>query len=219
MIAAELILNDLLPLRTSTTGEDALSTMQDFHVSHLPVVDGEQLLGILSEDDILSHDIEQPVGSYRLSINFPLIRENDHLFEVMTVMSEYKLTTLPVVDEEGRYVGMIKPATLIEHFARMASFSEPGAIIVMEMHRSEYSLAELSRLAEAEDAAVLAAFVSSDLSTAMIEVTLKINRQEADSIVAAFKRFGYGIKGVFTEQEYSDALKERFESLMNYLNV
>ncbi len=219
MIAADLILNDFLPLSTSATGEEALSTMQDFHVSHLPVVKGEQLLGILSEDDVLAHDIKQAVGTYGLSVHFPLIRESDHVFEVMKVMSEYHLTVLPVVDEEGRYVGMIKPQALLRYFTRMASFSEPGAIIVIEMHRSEYSLAELSRLVEAENTAILASFISSDLSTAMIEVTLKINRQEADSIVAVFKRFGYTIKGVFTEQEYSDALRERFEEFMHYLNV
>ncbi len=219
MIAADLISNDLLPLSTSTTGKEALATMQDFNVLHLPVVNHEQLLGVLSEDDILAHDVEEAVGSYQLSITFPLIRENDHVFEVMSVMSEYRLTALPVVDEEGRYIGMIKPEALLNYFTQMASFSEPGAIIVLEMHRTEYSLAELSRLAEAEGAAVLASFISSDLKTAMIEVTIKVNRQEVEDIVSAFKRFGYTIKGVFTEQEYSDALKERFESLMNYLNV
>ena len=55
--------------------------------------------------------------------------------------------------------------------------------------------------------------------SSQIEVTLKVNNPQIHSILASFERFEYIIKASFNEVEYIDALKERYESLMNYLNV
>ena len=63
MIAEKLISNSLIPLRTSDTGEEALGMMSDFYVRHLPIVNNQQLLGVLSEDDILDFDATEAVGS------------------------------------------------------------------------------------------------------------------------------------------------------------
>ena len=63
MIAKDLISEEIVPLRTSDTGEDALAMMSDFHVRHLPIVNGSQLLGLISEDEILEFDAEESVGS------------------------------------------------------------------------------------------------------------------------------------------------------------
>jgi acetoin utilization protein AcuB len=38
MVAESLISNVILPLRTSDTGDEALSMMDDFYVRHLPIV-------------------------------------------------------------------------------------------------------------------------------------------------------------------------------------
>ena len=54
MIAEKIISTAILPLKTSDTGNDALTIMEDFFVRHLPIVNDKQLLGVISEDDILS---------------------------------------------------------------------------------------------------------------------------------------------------------------------
>ena len=61
MIAANLLSQSIIPLKTSDTGQEALSIMNDFYVKHLPIVNNKQLLGLISEDDILDHDIEEAV--------------------------------------------------------------------------------------------------------------------------------------------------------------
>ncbi|MCB0641068.1 MAG: CBS domain-containing protein, partial [Phaeodactylibacter sp.] len=85
--------------------------------------------------------------------------------------------------------------------------------------RRDYSLAEMSRLVESENAAVLSAFVSSSLDGSLIDVTLKINRQNVQPIISVFERFNYEIKATFNERDYTDTLRERYDLLMNYLNV
>jgi acetoin utilization protein AcuB len=219
MIAGNLISDALIPLRTSDTGEEALSVMNDFYVRHLPIVNNEQLLGLISEDDILNHNILEPVGSYGLSINFPPLTESDHIYEAMRIMADYNLTVIPVVDLDGNYTGMVTEEDLLHYFAKMGAFTEPGGILVLEMHRRDYSLTEIARIIESENSAILSSFVSSSMDTSLIHVTLKLNSYSLQNIIATFERFDYVVKASFSERDLSEALKERYQSFMHYLNV
>ena len=219
MIAANLITDSIIPLRTSDTGDDALSVMSDFYVKHLPIVNNEELLGLISEDDILNYDVNEPVGSYQLSLARFYVRDSDHIYEVMRLLAEYRLTVIPVVDSDARYLGMISQEDLINYFAATGAFTEPGSIIVLEMHRRDYSLSEIARIAESENANIISSFISSGLDTSLIDVTLKINLQSIQNLLATFDRFGYEVKASFNESDYFDTLKERYDALMMYLNV
>ena len=219
MVAESLISNEIIPLRTSDTGDEALSVMNDFYVRHLPIVNNRQFLGVISEDDIFNHDVEEAIGSYFLSMTRPYVNGKDHIYDVMKVFAETNLTIVPVINRENEYVGLITLEDLLNYFANLASFAEPGSIIVLEVNRLDYSLAEISRIVESENATILSAFVTSSQNSSMLEVTLKINRQNLQQIIATFVRFNYSIKASFSESDYFDSLKDRYDSLMSYLNV
>lgn len=221
MIAKNLLSHSIIPLRTSDTGAEALGIMSDFYVRHLPIVNDKQLLGLISEDDILEYDVEEAVGSYQLSMNRPYVKDTDHLYDVLKTLSEFQLTVVPVVDAEDNYKGLISQDDLVRYFANTGSFTEPGSIVVLEMHKKDYSLAEISRIVESESAAILSTFITSNLDSERIDVTVKINKQDfqLQRIIASFERFDYTIKASFQEADYFDGLQERYDSLMNYLNV
>ena len=219
MIASNLLSLSIVPLKTSDTGEEALGIMSDFYVKHLPIVNSEQLLGLISEDDILNHDVEEAVGSYQLSMSRPYAKESDHIYEVMSVMSEYNLTVIPVVDAEDNYKGLISQDDLLRFFAKIGSFTEPGGIIVLEMSKRDYSLSQIARIVESENAAVLSSFITTNLDSTRIDVTIKVNSQDVSAILATFQRFDYVIKASFQESEYFDTLKDRYDSLMSFLNI
>lgn len=220
MIAANLLTDSLIPLRTSDTGDEALSMMSDFYVKHLPIVNNEELLGLISEEDILDNDAMEAVGSYPLSLARFYVRDTDHIYEVMRLLAEYKLTVIPVVDEKSSYLGMISQEDLINYFAATGSFTEPGSIIVLEMHRRDYSLAEIARIAESENANIVSSFISATgVDESLIDVTLKINLNSIQGLLATFDRFGYQVKASFNESDYFDTLKERYDALMMFLNV
>lgn len=219
MIAKTLISNIIVPLRTSDTGESALEMMNDFHVRHLPVVNDKELLGLVSEDDILDNDAKQAVGTFALSLPKPRVHSDSHLYEVMKLMADFNLTVVPVIDNEQHFQGLISMEDVLLHFARTLPFSEPGSIIVLEMAKRDYVLSEIARIIESENAVILSSYVTTSHDSSQIEVTLKVNSQQINAILASFERFEYHIKASFNEVEYIDALKERYESLMNYLNV
>ena len=128
-----MISQTLLPIQTSDTGDEALNMMQVYHVRHLPIVNFEKLLGVISEEDILIHDTKEAIGTYRLSFLRPYCFENEHLFEVMTKMGRLQLTIIPVIDREENYLGVITMEHLLQYFATHFSFSDPGSILVLEI--------------------------------------------------------------------------------------
>ena len=219
MVAENLISSAILPLKTSDTGKEALRTMEDFFVRHLPIVNDKQLLGVISEDDIFLHDVEEAVGSYALSLIKPYVKSSDHIYEIMRLLSENQLTVIPVVDNDNNYVGMISMEDVLNYFAKTSTFSEQGSIIVLEMQRRDYTLAEISRIVESEGAQILSTSIISDHNSTLIDVTIKVNRSNIQSIIATFERFSYEIKASFNESEYLESLQERYNSLMNYLNI
>jgi acetoin utilization protein AcuB len=219
MTARELISHQIEPIITSMTGHEALERMYAYQVRHLPIVNNTQLLGVISEEDILNCNLEDPVGTYSLSIHKPYAKENDHVFEVLHLVSNYNLSVIPVVDNANDYLGCISQADLIHYFAKSFSFAEPGSILVIEMNERDYSLSEIARILEMEQARILSSFMTNDQEDHKIYLTIKVNKQDVRSIVMALERYGYAVLTSYTEEDFEDTLKERYDAFMAYLNI
>lgn len=219
MLAKTLISKTIEPLKTSDTGEFALGAMNDYNVNHFPIVNNEQLLGLISNQDIMDSDISEAIGSYSLALTKAYVQDDEHLYEVMRLLSEHQLTIIPVVDEDQNYVGVVTQSDLIKFFADTGSFSEPGSIVVLEIVKSDYSMAEISQIVESEGAVILSSFITTNLDETVMDVTLKLNKNQIHNIISNFERYSYKIKFSFQETEVFDTVKERYDSLMSYLNV
>lgn len=219
MTAEALITDIIVPLSPTDTGDDALSVMNDFYLRHLPIVSERELVAVVSEDDILESDALEAVSTYRLAHQPPHVFADDHVYDVMKYLVQYKLTMVPVTDREMNYVGLITGEDLLKFFAETSTFRDPGSIVILEMGRHDYSLSEIARIVESEGAIILSSFLRTFDNTERIEVTVKINNQSIAATLATFERFNYNVKASFNEKQLQDTLRERYDSLMNYLNV
>jgi acetoin utilization protein AcuB len=220
MIAKDLMSGAVLPLKTSDTGLIAMHWFDEFRVSHLPVVNDLQLLGLISEDDVFAAgSFEEPIGSYQLQLQNISLLQSQHIYEAMKLFADYRLTTLPVVDEKGNYLGLITLTDLVEKMAATAAVSNPGGIIVLELNANDFSMVEISRIIEENDAKILSMYVTSPADSTRLELTLKLNRIDIQPVLQTFLRYDYTIKASFFESDYFDNLRERYNLLMTYLNV
>jgi len=220
MIAKDLMSGAVLPLKTSDTGLIAMHWFDEFRVSHLPVVNDSQLLGLISEDDVFAAgSFEEPIGSYQLQLQNISLLQSQHIYEAMKLFADYRLTTLPVVDEKGNYLGLITLTDLVEKMAATAAVSNPGGIIVLELNANDFSMVEISRIIEENDAKILSMYVTSPADSTRLELTLKLNRIDIQPVLQTFLRYDYTIKASFFESDYFDNLRERYNLLMTYLNV
>jgi CBS domain-containing protein len=126
---------------------------------------------------------------------------------------------IPVVDDTERFVGIITQEDLIAYYANSYSFKEPGSIIIIEAAKRGYSLSEIARIVELENASVLASFLTEQKDSELILITLKLNQQDISTIIASLERYEYKIKASFTEETYDDNLQTRYDQLMKYLDV
>jgi hypothetical protein len=89
---------------------------------------------------------------------------------------------------------MITLQQLMMRFASEYSFDEPGAIIVLELNKVDYSLTEISRIIESEKGTILSCLISQQREDSnILLVTLKINLQDIQYVKATFERFNYNI--------------------------
>lgn len=219
MIAAELISDVVDAVKTSDTGEEVLTMMNVYHVRHLPIVNNEELLGVISEDDILSQDIEAAIGSYTLSMRRPFVDLHSSIIDMMSIMAEYDLSIIPVVDNKNHFKGMILLEDIVNYFAESSSFTQPGSVIYIEMNRQDYSLNEITQIIEAEQAAIIGLFIFEHKNPNSITLILKLNTKNLQHIIAGLERYDYNVEASFTEDGINDNLQDRYDSLMNYLNV
>ncbi len=216
------LISDVIPaLRTSDSGQKALYWMDIFRISHLPIVNNEDFLGLISDKDIYDLNMsEEPIGNHTLSLFSPYVKLDQHIYEVMELASRLILSVVPVLDHNNHYMGVITITDLLHYFADMSAIKQPGGIIVLELNTNDYSLSQIAQIVESNDAKILSLYVSSHSNSTKMEVTLKINRKDLTSVIQTFTRYNYIIKASFMDENDLDNLYEnRLESFMRYLNI
>jgi CBS domain-containing protein len=220
MVAAELISNAIPPIHTSDTIQKVVDRMIEFRVRHLPIVNEEQFLGLLAENDIIAEtDNQTAVGALGLSLVNPYVLEDQHIYDVIRLFYEQQLTVVPVLDVKKKYLGMISINAMNGYFAQLTSVSQPGGIIVLEINNKNNSLAHMSQIVESDNAQILSSYTRTFPDSTKIEVTLKVNKQDISAIIATFLRYEYDVKATFNHSDNNDNSMDRYDSLMNYLNL
>ncbi|MFI5138560.1 MAG: CBS domain-containing protein [Sphingobacteriales bacterium] len=220
MLAIELITEAIPPVNTSDTIQKVVDRMIEFRVRHLPIVNEDQFLGLLAEDDLAGEpDNQTQIGSLALSLVNPYVLEDQHVYDVIRLFYESKLTVVPVLDAKKNYLGLISINALTGYFASLTSVEQPGGIIVLEINNKNNSLAHMAQIVESDNAQVLSSYVQSYPDSTRMEVTLKVNKTDISAMIATFLRYEYTIKATFNHSDDNDNSRERYDSLMNYLNV
>ena len=115
---------------------ERLSTVQDIMtlggVRHIPVVSGGDLVGVVTERDLLRTSLsnlneygadERRAFLHAIEIERVMsappvtIDEREPVQEAARVMAERKIGCLPVLDRDGRFVGLVTETDVLRHFA------------------------------------------------------------------------------------------------------
>lgn len=221
MIAEELINHMIPPLKTTDSAGKARLWMEELRCNQLPVVDNEQFLGLLSEDLILeANNAALHVADFDLIGEKSVVYASSHLYDVIKIASDYDVQMVGVLNEEKKYTGVITVQDTITSFAQSAAVQIPGGILVLSMDQIDYSLAEISRLVEENNAKILSSSIKEDeLDPAKLKLTLKINRMDLSAIVATLDRFGYKLIARFQETKVQDEEKGKVDMLLKYLDI
>lgn len=221
MIAEELINHMLPPLKLTDEASKAVAWMEEFRCSQLPVIDNEKFLGFISEDIILErNDLTIKINSFDLAGQNCVVDSDAHFYEVLKVAGDHKLQMVAVMNDLIQYSGVITVADIMASFAQTAAVQMPGGILVLSMDLVDYSLAEIARLVEENNAKLISSTMADDpLDKGKIKLTIKINQEDLSRVAATLERFGYRIIARYQTTPNIDPDKDRLDMLMRYLNI
>lgn len=221
MIASELISNVVPVLKPEDTCLQALSWMELFRVSHLPMVQGKTYLGLVDDEMIYAHgDPNDRLDVLQIPVGNTFVYENNHIYDVICLAAGSLLSVVSVLDRKNNFVGSITLTDMLRHLDTLLCVDQAGGILVLEVNRSDYSLAEVAQIVEYNEARVLSCYVSGKRDSRQLQITLKINTLNVDPILDTFIRYGYTVKNSFVPvEEEQDNLRERYGLLMKYLSI
>ena len=221
MIAEELVNLAIPALKLSDTAEKAIIWMEELKTNQLPVIKDRHFKGLISEDIILeSNDLDREIGDFKLISEHCYVNEDQHLFDIIRLAQECESELVAIIDHNGEFIGVSRHEDTMKAFSNTLAVQGQGGIIVMEMRFMDYSMAEISRLIESDDAKILGFYLSQDHKDPnFVFVTLKINKEDLTTVIATLERFDYKIVAKFHESNNSDTEKERLDNLLNYLNI
>lgn len=221
MIAEELINQMIPPLKLYDTVEKALRWMDEFRVNDLPVVSNRKYLGLVTELNLVDlTDRNQPLKNVELEHQDVHVMHFQHFYDVMEAAIKNKVQVVPVLDEMHEYMGIITINDTLAAFGQMSALQGQGSILVLSMPERDYSLSQISRHVESNEAKILSAYVSPDeMDPYKIKLTLKINTTDLTRIIATLERFDYRIIAQFQENTDNQSDKDRYDLLLKYLNM
>jgi len=219
MSVAQLISSEVPVLLPSDTGYIALASMEENHFPQLPLVTDDQYTALIQESDLLDWKEPQEALSKSHFLNYkPVIQSFSHPFDALRLMHQMNLSILPVVDNEQKYLGAITKDSLLKYIAERSGLDTPGGIIVLEIAPRNYTLYEIARICENEDAMIVNTQVYTN-ENGLMEVTLKLNRTVLDAVVSSFERHKYIVKQVYGSENNNEDIESKYNLLMNYINM
>lgn len=219
MLAASIAIKGLPMLHLEDKVAFALQCMEDFDVQHLAVVKDDYFLGLVTKSDLL--DVAETNTIETITDQFLIIGLNGsaHFLNALDLFTKHQLTLLPVLNEQRECIGVITQQNLNDRLAPFLGVAQQGAILVLSMSPLQYSLAEMSRLVETNNAQIVQLNTFYDEANANLIVTLKLNRDEAGAIIATFQRYDYQVLHYFGNATLNNDLEDHYHHLMNYLDV
>lgn len=124
---------DPLTLHEDALVGDAFAIMRENKIGGIPVLDANRkLVGIVTNRDLrFQKDMEMPIREVMTDENLVVAPIGTDLVKAEEILQNYKIEKLPVVDDEGRLVGLItfKDIQKFKHFPHAAK-DEHGRLLV-----------------------------------------------------------------------------------------
>ena len=112
MKISEIMTKDVETIRADQTAQDAARFMLKADAGSIPVIDGERLIGMITDRDIAVRGVAKGYGPDTpirelMTDDIICARFDDDIADVATRMSEAQVRRLPVVDENEKLCGIV----------------------------------------------------------------------------------------------------------------
>ncbi len=216
------LINDMIPpLKVTDDAAKALVWMEELRLHALPVIKDKKFQGFLTEEMIIDqNDVDAKAGDFLLRGEDCFVFDYQHTYEAVKKATDFDFECVVVVNEESEYLGVVVLSDALSIFSQSASIQSEGGVIVLSMNQADYSLTEISRLIESNEAQIMGSSLNIDKNEpTKFRLTLKINKIDLTHIIATLERFGYRVVAKYQKVKSVSNEKERLDMLMRYLDA
>lgn len=221
MLVAEILNKDIAPLRLKDPVSLAITKMDLMRTHKFVVVNEENKTeGMINMQTLIEvADEETKLEELPLD-DLVFVRQSQHLFETTRQMFSHELYVLPVIDGENQLLGLVRKREVLNALGNMFNLSSFGSVITIDLDEMDYTLTEIVRIVETEEAKILGIAVqqpSGDQS--LYRVSIKLNLQDSSVVSAALRRFGYIISSEERSESMEHNFSDRADELIRYLDI
>jgi acetoin utilization protein AcuB len=203
-----LLVEDSMTREVVTVGPDAtaakaLAICRERRIRHLPVLENERLVGLISDRDLRSAVPE--FGDPKRAAALARVRVGDKMTRrVITVypldpieyaareMYERKIGCLPVVEGE-ELVGIVTSSDVMRALVELVGAHKPSSPVEIEMPDRSGSLAEVAGIIRDSNVNVVSILTTPEGSTGKTGMILRVDTIDPHRIVTALKAAGYTV--------------------------
>jgi len=100
---------DPVSIKRGSRVADALNLMREYHIGGIPVVDdNRRLVGIVTNRDLrFESDLDRKIDDVMTSEHLVTTSQSTNLEEAAKILQTYKIEKLPVVDRDGKLIGLV----------------------------------------------------------------------------------------------------------------
>lgn len=218
MLVTDYLSKDFIPPNSNQTVGHALSLMQEFNLSHIPIFEGLNFIGNLSKEILEDKNEDIKLSELKEFNEFYYMTSNGSLLEAVQNFHTHTTNLQVVLSSEMKYMGLLMIDDVISALSVMPFIAEPGAIIIVEVSQKQYSISEIAKIAESNNARIIGLFVIS-YEQNTLRIAIKLLSDNLASVSETFERFNYTVMHKFFNDEKEDMIKDRYQMLMKFLDI
>lgn len=213
------ILNDFKAFSLENTVADVKLLFNETSFSHFPIVKNNQLIGVISEENIEEiEDKDKEIGYFQYLFSLFCVEKNSSLLDILGVFATNNANLVPVKNEKNEYVGYFEINDILQLYNNTPFLKSEGVVILLEKEVRDYSFSEICQIVESNNGKIIGLFISESNPTT-VKITIKINSKEINEILQSFRRYDYKVISTHKEDFFLQDQKERSEYLQKYLNI
>lgn len=209
--------HSLFPLKSSDRVGFALETLASLQISALPVVEKSLLKGFVEYAVLENSNPNESIATALKQQPLWVINHNSHFMESLKRLGTLNAGCLAVTDGHHHFKGIVSKSSLINFLSESYTLKAEGGVICIEMIARNYSLNELNRIIENDDAKILGLTLFNIPDSSRIMVTIKLNTVYTDRIIASLQRFGFEVTASYDSSHNVSDFENRYQALLKYL--
>lgn len=210
---------EVKPGKTTYSPQHLLQMTQEMKLTHLPIFKGLDFVGNIAEDELIeltfSEQNQELLYDY---VEQFYLSEEQTIFEAIQLMYMNHTNVLPVLNQEGRYVGCVTEQSILDGMAQFPFVSELGVSMLVSIASKDLSMSIISSIIESNNGKLFGILVVGEEDD-RTNVLVKFSSSNLLTIGENFERYGYQVIQKFYNDEKQELLQSRYAQLLKYMNT